>query len=222
MISFDNTPIGLYVCGLYTEEPTALESVENSMLYKSIASMTLGILLTSAACSKQVADAPAVAVAQEQAAVAKNVDADDEKNAEECDKHEGVQKDGEPYKGNVGAELSGQVEVTVADLIADPDTYKGQKVTVNGPVKAMCHHKRSWFAIGDDGKAIVRVITGPDFLVPAGIMNTNATAEGSVEVIAVSPQRADHFAKDHNIGEPVQSADIVKQVILRASGARFE
>lgn len=124
---------------------------------------------------------------------------------------------------SVGANLAGVEVVTVKDLVAKPDSYSGKVVRVEGDVNAMCHHRRGWFSVQDEGErggTFVRVITSPTFLVPAGMIGKKARAEGKVEVIEVPAAAARHYAKDHKIGDENVEGP-VKQVIIRATGAEF-
>ena len=123
----------------------------------------------------------------------------------------------------VGQKLAGAKTVTVKELVEHPESFAGQTVRIAGNVNAMCHHRRGWFSVQDEGEragTFVRVITTPAFLVPAGSIGKKARAEGKVEVIDVPEGEAKHFAKGHGIGE-AEPAGPVKSVIIRATGAEF-
>lgn len=120
----------------------------------------------------------------------------------------------------VGSKLAGLTAVTVAELSAHPEKYRGQTVHLNGEVVGMCHHRRGWFAIrdaADGGAGFVRVITRPAFLVPQGAIGKTAATEGVVDLIDVPAPMAAHLANDHQIGE----GHATQSVIVRASGAEF-
>ena len=108
----------------------------------------------------------------------------------------------------VGARLAGAPVVSVADLVAHPDTYAGKTVRLEGNVSAMCE-MRAWFAVQVPGRSadFVRVFAAPTFLVPENAMGTKARTEGVVEVIGASPA-----------GE---AGPRPKTVVLRATGAEF-
>jgi hypothetical protein len=130
-------------------------------------------------------------------------------------------KNGEKI-AQVGASLSGAQEVSVADLLANPEKFAGKKVALSGSVKAMCHHRRGWFAItSKDGGRFVRIITVPRFLVPRGVIGQSAKAEGTVKVIDVPAAAARHYAKGHKLGKASEIKGNVKRVIVRALGAEF-
>jgi hypothetical protein len=146
--------------------------------------------------------------------------------SEGADDHPTVTKD--PATGatmtTAGQKLSGAKTVTVKELVENPDAFSGKTVRVEGNVNAMCHHRRGWFSVQDEGergRIVVRVITTPAFLVPAGSIGKKARAEGKVEVIEVPESEAKHFATGHGIGEADEVRGPVKNVIVRATGAEF-
>ena len=118
----------------------------------------------------------------------------------------------------------GKVEtVKIADLLADPQAYAGKTVRLEGSVASYCHHQRGWFALADAEGANVRLITAPNFKVPASIDAVPGAGEGVVEVIEVAEADAKHYASDHGLAEG-EDAEIVgpqTQVVIRASAAEF-
>lgn len=120
-----------------------------------------------------------------------------------------------------GTPLTDLEVVAVAELLERPDDFKGKNVRVEGFVSAMCHHKRGWFSVAADDKSgrFVRVLTTPSFLVPAGSIGKRAVAEGTVELIDVSPRMAGHLAASHKLGEAGDKP--VHQIVIRATGAEF-
>lgn len=139
-----------------------------------------------------------------------------------------VRKGKDPASGadmmKAGADLAGLEVVSVKDLIAKPDDYAGKTVRVEGDVNAMCHHRRGWFSVQDEGDrtgAFVRILTNPNFLVPAGSIGKKARAEGKVDVIEESAAAAKHYAEGHKIGDPNKIEGPIKRVVIRATGAEF-
>lgn len=124
----------------------------------------------------------------------------------------------------VGTALTGAEEVSVKDLVAKPDAYAGKTVRLEGDVNAMCHHRRGWFSMQDEGEragTFVRVITNPAFLVPAGSIGKKVRTEGKVDVTEEAPAAARHYAEGHKIGDPSKIDGPVKRVIVHATGAEF-
>ena len=130
----------------------------------------------------------------------------------------------EPEKQKLGKGLAGAEEVSVNDLLADPDKYKDKLVRVSGKIEDFCHHKRAWFGVtAKDGKGMVRVFTLPRFTVPSDCVGRQAVAEGKVEVIELDPDHAKHFSKDHKFlaGVKIEEGKPVKRPIVRAFGAEM-
>jgi hypothetical protein len=124
----------------------------------------------------------------------------------------------------IGAKLAGAELVKVADLTARPEEFAGKTVRVEGDVSAMCHHRRAWFAVQDEGDrsgGFVRVMTTPKFLVPAGSIGKKARVEGTVEVVEVPAKRAKYFAKGHKMGDAEKISGPVKRPVIRATGAQL-
>ncbi len=124
----------------------------------------------------------------------------------------------------IGAKLAGAALVKVADLAARPDEFVGKTVRVEGDVSAMCHHRRAWFAVQDEGDrsgGFVRVLTTPKFLVPAGSIGKKVRVEGTVEVVEVPAKQAKYFAKGHKMGDPDKIEGPVKRPVIRANGAEL-
>lgn len=122
-----------------------------------------------------------------------------------------------------GDEFSDAPEVTVAAILEKPDEYKGKRIKLKGDISAMCHHKRSWFAMvaGDKSGRQVRVLTMPKFQVPSESIGKTALAEGVVEVVEVPRAHAVHLAKGHKLADPGAGSGPIKRVVLRANAADF-
>ncbi len=117
----------------------------------------------------------------------------------------------------VGAALTGAQPLSPADLTARATELRGQTVTVQGRVSAMCHHRRGWMALqspDDRSGGWVRVITAPGFLVPADSVGKLARAEGVVQVVEVPDPSRQHLQQEHSLSSPSS-----QQVVLRATGA---
>jgi hypothetical protein len=112
--------------------------------------------------------------------------------------------------------VAGVPQTSVKELLETPAQFVGKTVTIEGAVTAMCRHRRAWFAVVEaEGNTPLRVITVPNFRVPADAMGQRARTSGVVESVEVSPQTVSHLSKSH--GLPAAS----RAVILRATGAEF-
>lgn len=124
----------------------------------------------------------------------------------------------------VGSPLAEAPAVKVADLVAKPADFQGKTVRLEGNVSAMCTHRRGWFAVQDEGDragTYVRVLTAPQFLVPAGSIGKKARTEGVVEVIRVNHNDAKHFEQGHQLPHKADETGAIKAVVVRATGAEF-
>ncbi len=125
---------------------------------------------------------------------------------------------------SVGERLGTAPLVSVAAVLDAPDSFVGKTVRLEGDVTAMCHHRRAWFAIQDDGARdgrYMRVMTAPGFLVPAGSIGRRARTEGRIDVIEVPAAAARHFAAEHALGDASAVRGAERRVVLRATGAEF-
>ena len=125
---------------------------------------------------------------------------------------------------HVGAELGRTAVVPVADILARPEEFAGKTVQVRGQVSSMCTHRRGWFAVVTDDQSgrHLRVLTAPSFLVPEDAVGTTARAEGTIEAEELTRERADYFNKNHKLSYPEGTDGVIRQAVLRATGADFE
>jgi len=119
----------------------------------------------------------------------------------------------------VGQALGQGVEVPLASLLAEPASYLGKNIRVEGQVTAMCTHRRGWFALAGStarGEPALRVLTHPNFLVPAGVLGQRGRAEGVVELRELSGATRSHQLASHGLADPGRQV-----VLLRATGSEF-
>jgi hypothetical protein len=129
---------------------------------------------------------------------------------------EGVQRLGDP--------LTRAPRVSVDDLFARPQQYKGQRVRVEGVVKDFCHHQRAWFGVTSrSGERMLRVFARPRFAAPADCKGKRVVAEGVVDVHTIPAEEVAHYAKAHHFltEEEIRSGGPVHRPMLRAAGAEF-
>ena len=81
-------------------------------------------------------------------------------------------------------------------ILAEPATWKGQRVRVEGTVTDVCPKKGCWMMV-KDGKESVRVkFTDYSFFVPLDCARQFATAEGTVTVRVETEAERRHYAED--------------------------
>jgi hypothetical protein len=193
-------------------------------------SCTLGILLLSGCQSAEREQTSTADEGTEHAAA--QAEPEEHHHHEDCDEQGDCGEESPADQSSlsspqaVGQEVDESIElVNAADILADPDAYEGRTVRIAGPVKAFCHHRRAWFAIDvpDGTPPYIRVITAPQFQVPPGIMNAQASAVGTVELGDVPGARMRHFEREHGlVHEGGRSPGRARQILIRATGATFE
>jgi hypothetical protein len=106
--------------------------------------------------------------------------------------------------------------ISVSQALKNPTAYAQKEVILEGEVTAMCSHRRAWYAIVDgSGKAPLRIIVAPQFLVPKDSMGKHSRVIGVLESNEIPEQTARHLSKDHGLPEDLRTT------ILRAKGAEF-
>lgn len=87
-----------------------------------------------------------------------------------------------------GTPLTLKAATKVSDIYANPDTFKGQRVQVQGPIVAVCEDMGCWIALGSDKESQTLRFKVEDGVIvfPMSIKGLNATVEGVIEVTAAS------------------------------------
>ncbi len=106
--------------------------------------------------------------------------------------------------------------VAPSELLAHPQKYRDKIVTVEGPVAAMCHLRRGWFAISSGQNDVLRAVTAPRFLVPSSAIGKQARVSGKVELKVISADVQEHQRSEHGLQTPTRTL-----VLLRATGLRL-
>ena len=122
-------------------------------------------------------------------------------------------------------------EVTpIADILADPDTYIGTHVRVEGQVLDVCPRRGCWIDVGSD-EASIRIKVEDDVIVfPATAKGKVAAAEGVVEAVDMTREEyvgwLTHLAEERGETFDAAQADIgsgpYRLVRIRGAGASIE
>jgi hypothetical protein len=95
-----------------------------------------------------------------------------------------------------GAGVTLEQSVTIAELLANPDTYVGKTVRVDGVVKAVCQNMGCWMEIADTDQS-----AGIQFKVDDGVIvfpkdgkGRRASAQGTFEVAPAADEHAEAHA----------------------------
>jgi len=91
-----------------------------------------------------------------------------------------------------GAGVSSSEVVKVSEVLADPDSYLGKTVRVQGPVVGVCKHRGCWIEIASDveqQKIQLKVEDG-EIVFPPEIMGEETIVEGVLEGIPLTHDQA--------------------------------
>lgn len=98
-----------------------------------------------------------------------------------------------------GAGVTLEQGVTVAELLARPETYLGKTVRVDGIVMAVCQNMGCWMEIADNEQS-----PGIQFKVDDGVLvfpkdgkGRRASAQGTFEVAPTAEEHVAEHAKEH-------------------------
>lgn len=134
---------------------------------------------------------------------------------------------GEPAE-SYGEPLRLETTTPIAEIVADPDRYEGERVRVAGEIEGVCPMKGCWMNLRQDD-AVVRVQVEDDVVVfPGDAVGAEAVAEGVVEVEELDRERyvawQRHLAEE--LDRPFDPATIgdgpFTLVTLRGLGAEIE
>jgi hypothetical protein len=117
-----------------------------------------------------------------------------------------------------GAGVSLDTSTTVAALLANPESYLGKTVRVDGIVKAVCTEMGCWMELADSesGEALQFKVDDGVIVFPVSAKGKRASAEGVFEKVVPG-------ADEHEMGANTESArhEAQKAIVYRvkATGA---
>lgn len=94
--------------------------------------------------------------------------------------------------------------VTLAEILASPDTYNGQDVIVTGAIVDVCQKAGCWITFYE-GDTEVRVKTDHNFVLPIDSFNKTATVNGVFAIKEISEKMAKHFNEDAKVKKDVSN-----------------
>lgn len=104
-----------------------------------------------------------------------------------------------------GKEFTNGVQtVTLAEILASPDTYNGQEVVVTGVIVDVCQKAGCWITFYE-GDTEVRIKTDHNFVLPIDSFNKTATVNGVFAIKEVSEKMAKHYNDDAKIKKDVST-----------------
>lgn len=124
-----------------------------------------------------------------------------------------------------GQPLALKAEAKVADILANPDAYAGQKVRVRGIVTEVCEERGCWIKIGADRKEILFKVEDGVISFPMSAKGSTVVAEGTVSkrVLSVEQQKALCDKEAKALSKPADYGKITgPKVIVRIEGLGAE
>ena len=120
-------------------------------------------------------------------------------------------------------------EITdVSEILANPDTYKGRTVAVEGTVVEVCAKRGCWLELSSDQKyQTIRIkVTDGVIVFPMSARGKQARVQGKVEELQLSAEQALAAARHHaeEQGKPFDPSSVsgpTTQVRIRATGAEI-
>lgn len=103
-----------------------------------------------------------------------------------------------------GRALTEGLKVTpIAEILADPESWNGKKVQIEGVISGVCAHQGCWIDISSPENATLRVKVDDGVIVfPQESLGRQAVAEGEVEILEMERDRYEawlrHLAEEVN------------------------
>lgn len=124
-----------------------------------------------------------------------------------------------------GAPIAPGPELSLADVLASPERFKDQPITVEGHVRSACTRRGCWMEVaeGADPKLVGCRVTFKDygFFVPTDSAGSTAKVQGTLGVNTLPPERVAHLESEG--GQfPNKNADgSVNELRLVATGVEL-
>ncbi len=116
----------------------------------------------------------------------------------------------------------------IEDVLAEPDSWVGKTVQVEGQVSGVCMRLGCWIDITSPTDATIRVKVEDGVIVfPPGAVGRRAVAEGTVEILEMERERYEawlrHVAEEEGREfDPAEIGDGPYRIVqLRGSGAEI-
>ncbi len=128
-----------------------------------------------------------------------------------------------------GGGVTGGARTPISDILANPETFEGKVVRIEGRVADVCRKAGCWMDIQDEaGRRIQIKVDDGVIIFPVGAIGNRAVAEGRIEILDMARESyvawLKHMAKENGrefddalVGEPPY-----RIVRIRASGATID
>jgi RecJ-like exonuclease len=100
-----------------------------------------------------------------------------------------------------GREISLTEKTKISEILANPESFVGKTVLVEGEVLEVCQHAGCWMELKSDGDGKIRIkVKDGDIVFPVSAVGGKAVAEGTVYKIELSQEEAvkyyEHLAEE--------------------------
>lgn len=130
-----------------------------------------------------------------------------------------------PAKKTYGAPLGPSPAAALADVLKSPDKFAGQRVTVEGAVRAACTRKGCWMELseGADPSAPGCRVTFKDygFFVPTDSAGSKARVDAQVETKVIKPEMVAHLESEGAKFAEKSADGSAREVRLVATGVEM-
>ena len=132
---------------------------------------------------------------------------------------------GRPTSKSFGAPIAPGPELALSDVLASPERFRDQAITVEGHVRSACTRRGCWMEVaeGADPKLVGCRVTFKDygFFVPTDAAGSTAKVQGTLGVNTLPPERVAHLESEG--GQfPNKNADgSVEELRLVATGVEL-
>ena len=130
-----------------------------------------------------------------------------------------------PAKNLYGAPISNAAGSELAEVLKDPERFRGQNLVLSGHVRRACTRMGCWMelaASNDPATPACRVtFHGHGFFVPKDSAGSDARVEGRLEVVRVSAAHAQHLEEEGARVADKSDDGSAREVHLVASGVEL-
>jgi len=100
-----------------------------------------------------------------------------------------------------GKDISLSEKTKISDILADPESFVGKTVLVEGEVLDVCQHAGCWMELKSDGDGKIKIkVKDGDIVFPVSAKGGKAVAEGTVYKIELTQEEAikyfEHIAEE--------------------------
>lgn len=193
--------------------------------------MILSLILALAACDTPTPpEADATPPAAAEAPVPAELDGLDLAEGGDWAEWEGTRAPhGAPAGGTwtwYGDDPKGDRLLTAHQVLRAPESYVGQRVTVEGEIRDVCQKAGCWMVIGADEQTARVLMKDHAFSVPKDAGGRWARVQGTLERKEVDPETTAHFASESSkpeaMPETKAKAGVVYELVASAVAVRTE